>query len=222
MTAHLVKLQSAPDLVERVYGALLDAISEGSLAPGARFTREEIAAQLDVSRQPVLQALRLLKKDGLVLDAPGSGVIVAPLDAGWIAQVYEVRAALDTLAARLAAQRRAVIDARLVEQGRRAARGRHIKAMIETDMAFHNAISPHRATRSSAAARSCNGSICVVSWARCCNRPGQAKRCGTSTKPLPRRSPPAMRRAPPAASRSTPGRPAKPFLPASPIDSLLR
>ena len=140
MTAHLVKLQSAPDLVERVYGALLDAISEGSLAPGARFTREEIAAQLDVSRQPVLQALRLLKKDGLVLDAPGRGVIVAPLDAGWIAQVYEVRAALDTLAARLAAERRAVIDARLVEQGRRAARGRHIKAMIETDMAFHNAI----------------------------------------------------------------------------------
>jgi DNA-binding GntR family transcriptional regulator len=122
VTAHLVKLQSAPDLVERVYGALLDAISEGSLAPGARFTREEIAAQLDVSRQPVLQALRLLKKDGLVLDAPGRGVIVAPLDAGWIAQVYEVRAALDTLAAR------------------RAARGRHIKAMIETDMAFHNAI----------------------------------------------------------------------------------
>ncbi len=114
--------------------------AKGRWRPAPRFTREEIAAQLDVSRQPVLQALRLLKKDGLVLDAPGRGVIVAPLDAGWIAQVYEVRAALDTLAARLAAERRAVIDARLVEQGRRAARGRHIKAMIETDMAFHNAI----------------------------------------------------------------------------------
>jgi DNA-binding GntR family transcriptional regulator len=140
MTAQLVKLQSAPDLVERVYQALLDAISEGSLAPGARFTQEEIAAQLDVSRQPVLQALRLLKKDGLVLDAPGRGVIVAPLDPLWIAQVYQVRAALDALAARLAAQRHAVIDARIIEQGRRAAHGRHIKAMIEADMAFHNAI----------------------------------------------------------------------------------
>jgi DNA-binding GntR family transcriptional regulator len=140
MTAQLVKLQSAPDLVERVYEALLDAISEGSLAPGARFTQEEIATQLAVSRQPVLQALRLLKKDGLVLDAPGRGVIVAPLDPPWIAQVYEVRAALDVLAARLAAQRRAVIDPRIIEQGRRAARGRHIKAMIEADMAFHNAV----------------------------------------------------------------------------------
>jgi len=140
MTARLVKLQSTPDLVERAYRALLDAISDGSLAPGARFTQEEIAAQLEVSRQPVLQALRLLKNDGLVQDAPGRGVIVAPLDPLWIAQVYEVRAALDALAARLAAGRRAVIDPRLVEQGRRAARGRQIKAMIEADMAFHNAI----------------------------------------------------------------------------------
>ena len=140
MTAQLVKLQSAPDLVDRVYRALLDAISEGSLAPGAKLTQEEIAEQLAVSRQPVLQALRLLKKDGLVHDASGRGVIVAPLDADRIAQVYEVRGALDGLAARLAAERRAVLDPQLVEQGRRAARGTDIKAMIEADIAFHNAI----------------------------------------------------------------------------------
>ena len=140
MTAHLVKLQAAPDLVDRVYRALLDAISEGSLAPGARLTQEEIAEQLAVSRQPVLQALRLLKKDGLVHDAPGRGVIVAPLDAAWIAQIYEVRGALDALAARLAAERRQALDPKLVEQGRRAARGRNIKAMIDADIAFHNAV----------------------------------------------------------------------------------
>ncbi len=140
VTAYLVKLQTAPDLVERVYHSLLDAISDGSLAPGARLTQEEIAEQLAVSRQPVLQALRLLRKDGLVQDAPGRGVIVAPLDPTWIAQLYEVRAALDALAARLAAERRAVIDPRLVERGRRVARGRDIKALIEADIAFHNAI----------------------------------------------------------------------------------
>jgi DNA-binding GntR family transcriptional regulator len=140
VTAQLVKLQSAPDLVDRVYRALLDAISEGSLAPGAKLTQEEIAEQLAVSRQPVLQALGLLKKDGLVHDAPGRGVIVAPLDAERIAQVYEVRGALDGLAARLAAERRAVLDPQLVDQGRRAARGRDIKAMIEADIAFHSAI----------------------------------------------------------------------------------
>ena len=126
MTAHLVKLQAAPDLVDQVYRALLDAISDGSLAPGARLTQEDIAEQLAVSRQPVLQALRLLKKDGLVHDAPGRGVLVAPLDAGWIAQVYEVRGALDALAARLAAERRAVLDPTLIEtRPPRGARPRH-------------------------------------------------------------------------------------------------
>ena len=140
MTAQLVKLQAAPDLVDQVYQALLDAISDGSLAPGARVTQEDLAERLAVSRQPVLQALRLLKKDGLLLDAPGRGLLVAPLDAEWIGRVYQVRGALDALAARLAAQRRHALDPRLIEQGRRAARGRDIKAMIEADIAFHAAI----------------------------------------------------------------------------------
>ena len=140
MTAQLVKLQAAPDLVDQVYRALLDAISDGSLAPGARITQEDLAERLAVSRQPVLQALRLLKKDGLVSDAPGRGLLVAPLDAGWIGHAYEVRGALDALAARLAAGRRVALDPRLIEQGRRAARGRNVKAMIEADIAFHNAI----------------------------------------------------------------------------------
>ena len=140
MPAQLVKLQAVPDLVDQVYVALLDAISDGSLAPGARVTQEDLAERLEVSRQPVLQAFRLLKKDGLLLDAPGRGLLVAPLDAEWIGRVYQVRGALDALAAGLAAERRHVLDPRLIEQGRRAASGRNIKAMIEADIAFHNAI----------------------------------------------------------------------------------
>ena len=140
MTAQLVKLQPAPDLVDQVYRALLDAISSGSLAPGDRLTQEDIAERLAVSRQPVLQALRLLKRDGLVQDAPGRGLLVTPLDPAGIAQVYEVRGALDALAARLAAERRAVLDPKLVDQGRRAARGKDIDAMIDADVAFHNAL----------------------------------------------------------------------------------
>lgn len=140
MSGQLVKLATAPDLVDQVYRALLDAISEGSLAPGQRLTQEEVAEQLSVSRQPVLQALRLLKKDGFVLDAPGRGVQVAPLDVAWMLHVYQVRGALDALAARLAARERTAIDTRLIEQGRKAARGRNVKAMIDADIAFHDAI----------------------------------------------------------------------------------
>jgi DNA-binding GntR family transcriptional regulator len=140
MPAPLVRLDVAPDLVDRVYRQLLDAISEGSLAPGQRITQEDIAEQLAVSRQPVLQALRLLKKDGFVQDAPGRGVLVSPLDADWILQVYQVRGALDGLAARLAAQGRFRLDPALLDAGRRAARGRDVKAMIDADLAFHDAI----------------------------------------------------------------------------------
>jgi DNA-binding GntR family transcriptional regulator len=140
MPAQLVQLAAAPDLVDRVYRSLLDAICDGSLAPGQRITQEDIAHQLAVSRQPVLQALRLLKKDGFVRDAPGRGLLVAPLDSDWMRKVYEVRGALDALAARLAAQRRVKLDARLIEQGRKAARGRDVRAMIDADTAFHQAI----------------------------------------------------------------------------------
>jgi DNA-binding GntR family transcriptional regulator len=68
----LIELESTPDRVEQVWRALLDAICDGSLAPGTRLTQEEIAEQLAVSRQPVLQALRLLKKDGFVVTDEGT------------------------------------------------------------------------------------------------------------------------------------------------------
>lgn len=140
MPAQLVQLEVAPDLVDRVYRTLGDAICDGSLAPGQRITQEDIAQQLAVSRQPVLQALRLLKRDGFVQDAPGRGLQVAPLDTAWIRNVYQVRGALDALAARLAARRRYLLDPAVIDQGRRAVRGHDVKAMIEADLAFHAAL----------------------------------------------------------------------------------
>lgn len=140
MPAHLHRLESAPDLVDRAYRALVDAISSGALAPGQRITQEELAAQLAVSRQPVLQALRLLKQDGLVQDAPGRGLQVAPLEADAVLQIYQVRGALDALAARLAAEQRNALPAALLRAGRQAARGNDVPALIEADIAFHRAL----------------------------------------------------------------------------------
>ena len=136
----LPTLKTAPDLVDQVYRTLLDAISTGAMAPGTRVTQEDIATRLGVSRQPVLQALRELKKDGFVVDAKGRGVLVTPLDPDWMRKMYQVRGALDALAARLAAQRCAVIPERLIAQGRKAALGRDVQAMIDADVAFHHAI----------------------------------------------------------------------------------
>ena len=140
ISSSLAKLPSRIDYVEEVYKAVLDAISDGSLAPGARITQEGIAKQLAVSRSPVLQALRMLKKDGFVQDAPGRGCQVAPLDVDWIHKVYEIRGALDALASRLAAEHGRQIDPALIAAGRQASESSDVKGMIDADLAFHSAI----------------------------------------------------------------------------------
>src|SRR5258707_14749877 len=98
-------LTVAPNLIERVHLSLVDAIADGSLAPNERLTQEEIAQRLSVSRQPVSHALQLLKRQGLVVEQGKRGLTVAPVEPHWIRSLYQVRAALDGLAARLSAER---------------------------------------------------------------------------------------------------------------------
>jgi hypothetical protein len=136
----ITPLNAAPDLAEQAYRAIIDAICDGRYVAGQRITQEALAESLAVSRQPILQAILLLKRDGLVIDAGGRGVMVAPLTADHIANLYQVRSVLDGLAAREAARRQANLSFRLIGAGRAATRGRDLRAMIEADIAFHRAI----------------------------------------------------------------------------------
>jgi len=136
----ITPLNAAPDLAEQAYRAIIDAICDGRYVAGQRITQEALAESLAVSRQPILQALLLLKRDGLVIDAGGRGVMVAPLTADHIANLYQVRSVLDGLAAREAARRQVNLSFRLIGAGRAATRGRDLRAMIEADIAFHRAI----------------------------------------------------------------------------------
>jgi DNA-binding GntR family transcriptional regulator len=138
--AALQRIDSTPDLVERVHRQLLDAICSGELAPGARITQEGVAASLDVSRQPVHQALRLLKKEGFVVDAGRRGVMVSAPDGHALEQLYQIRSVLDGLAARLAAQAGRSLEPGLIEAGRQSIRRKSVLAMIQTDMQFHQAM----------------------------------------------------------------------------------
>jgi DNA-binding GntR family transcriptional regulator len=133
-------LTIAPDLAQQAYQVILDAICDGRLAPGERITQERLAESLSVSRQPVLQALLLLKRDGFIMDAPGRGVMVTPLTATHIVNLYQVRSVLDGLAAREAARRKANFAPGLLAAGRKATRDKAIAAMIDADLAFHRAI----------------------------------------------------------------------------------
>ncbi|AOU99498.1 hypothetical protein BI364_02990 [Acidihalobacter yilgarnensis] len=101
----MLSLPAHPALIDQVYETLRDAICTLDLAPGERLRQAELAERLGVSRQPVSHALQLLKRDGLVQESGRKGLAVAEIDPERIRQRYEVREALDALAARLAARR---------------------------------------------------------------------------------------------------------------------
>lgn len=134
-------LPPQPSLVDQVYEAILSEISAGNFAADARLRQEELAESLGVSRQPVQQALLLLRNRGIVREAPGRGLMVAPLEADAVRNLYEVRGALDGLATSAAALRGPQIARKAgpayIERGRQAAASRSIPRMIAADMDFH-------------------------------------------------------------------------------------
>jgi len=130
-----------PNLVDQVKDALLEEITSGKLSPGERIIQEQIALALGVSRQPVQQALLLLRNQGVLKDAGGRGLIVAPLDADHVAHIYEMRAVIEGLACRLAATHRAERARKqgslIIEAGRKAVASGSIPKMIAADIKFH-------------------------------------------------------------------------------------
>ena len=90
-----------PDLSERIHDSVLDAICSGELKAGARITQEELAQKFGVSRQPVLQAMMLLRREGFLVETGRKGVCVAPLDVEKAHNLYVVRGALDGAANRV-------------------------------------------------------------------------------------------------------------------------
>jgi DNA-binding GntR family transcriptional regulator len=135
-------LSSQPTRVEQVYEEILAAITDGQLQPNERLIQDELATRLGVSRQPVQQALLLLRNDGLLREAPGRGLIVAVLDANAARDLYEIRAALEGLAARLAAERGAarakIAGPPLLEAGRAAIVSSSVSRMVAADLKFHH------------------------------------------------------------------------------------
>jgi DNA-binding GntR family transcriptional regulator len=135
------QVQAQPSLVEQVVNAIVSEIVDGDLPANSRLIQDELARAYGVSRQPVQQALLLLRERGLVREAPGRGLIVSPLDVDFVRNLYELRAMLDGLAARLAAergdQRAGTEGPAYLEAGRDAVKSGLLHEQIEADMRFH-------------------------------------------------------------------------------------
>jgi DNA-binding GntR family transcriptional regulator len=100
------KRPAPPRLSDMVADGLREEILAGRLRPGTRLDVTELATRFGTSRTPVDDGLRRLENEGLVVIARRRGTFVAPIDERDLWDVFEIRAALEALAARRAAERR--------------------------------------------------------------------------------------------------------------------
>ena len=137
-------LATQPNLAEQVRQAIVSEIASGKLKPGERIIQEQIAQELGVSRQPVQQALLLLKNQGVLRDAAGRGLLVTSLDPTQVRQMYDIRAVIEGLAFRKAAEnnpeRAKKLGPALIQNGRKSVKSGLVAQMIAADIKFHDFI----------------------------------------------------------------------------------
>jgi DNA-binding GntR family transcriptional regulator len=129
---------------EQVYDHLKRTILSGEIKPGERLLETQLAQSLGVSRIPVREAIRKLERDGLVVVFPRRGIYASSLGPRDIDDVYAVRAVLEGLAARLAAEHRtdeqlARLDAIVAEMKEQADRA-DSNGLFATGRRFHELV----------------------------------------------------------------------------------
>lgn len=144
-----IKLDSYQPLREVVCETLREAIITGVLKPGERLMEIQLAEELGVSRTPVREAIRKLELEGFVVMIPRRGTYVADMSIKDINEVFEVRTALDVLAAGLAAERITEdeleqMERLLVQIGEYIEQG-DMDKIVEVDSQFHDIL--YRASR---------------------------------------------------------------------------
>ena len=127
-----------------VFKSIRDAILSGSLKAGERLMEKNLADKLGVSRTPIREALRKLEIEGFIEMIPRKGAIVKEVTPTEIADVLEIRAALEALAAKIACskldvQTKAALN-KTKEEFKLAAKDNNVDLMAAKDMAFHDII----------------------------------------------------------------------------------
>jgi DNA-binding GntR family transcriptional regulator len=133
-----------PNLREQIKDVILQRILDGEYPPGARLVETRIAQQLGVSQAPVREALRDLEQLGCIVHEPFRGCSVRAFSAEELIEAFPVRAALEALAARLAAERITEDEllqlAELLETMRAAAARRDAHDQSRANASFHATI----------------------------------------------------------------------------------
>src|SRR5579871_4369569 len=98
MVPPLAKLERV-GLADEVYETLRERLINGSFQSEEKLSLQDLALQLGVSRSPVHQALTRLVAEGMLIVRPRRGYFVAPLTSKIVEDAYDVRLALELLAA---------------------------------------------------------------------------------------------------------------------------
>ena len=134
----LLREHSLSNLVER---EIERQIISGELTSGGKLTEAGIANQLRISRGPVREALRSLEQAGLVVNEKNRGMSVRQISLDEVGHIYEVRAALDGLIGRLAAERITKAQLKklkeLIKEMKVAASQNNFVAYFPLNIAFH-------------------------------------------------------------------------------------
>lgn len=131
-------------LAEQIANRLRRDILRGKRPPGVSVKERDIAADMNVSRTPIREAIRILSKEGLVELRPSRSPIVARSDTKAIADQAEVLIALEKLSAELACKNATEAELERLDQSV-AYMEEHFDSidpldMFEVDMSFHTAI----------------------------------------------------------------------------------
>ena len=92
-------------LADSLFERLRQAVVEGGIAPGSKISEPELARRFGVSRGPLREAIGRLEAAGLVTRRANVGARVVTLSAKGLIEIYQVREALEGMAARLAGER---------------------------------------------------------------------------------------------------------------------
>lgn len=137
-----VKLENYKPLREIVFEHLREAIVKGKLRPGERLMEMQLADDMGVSRTPVREAIRKLELEGLVIMVPRRGAYVADLSIKDVAETFEIRSALEALAAGLAAERITAEESeemeRILVRISSAVEAGDFKQTVDLDEQYHN------------------------------------------------------------------------------------
>ena len=95
----------APALRTRIFEAIREKIVNGAYPSGENLIESKLAEEFGVSRTPVREAIRQLEHEGLVRSVPNRGVIVEGITSREVDETYTIRALIEGLAAKQAAER---------------------------------------------------------------------------------------------------------------------